>query len=152
MSLMTTVSKVKKICDESGLDLFLIGDSAKGVDTKDDKVFMFGCKAEDFEKIGEQPFVFGEKIEGAKIDFVDNRAFKIRDTEGNLVIIAAYFLDGDMRYCPYSNKKGSLRFPDALLDEMKKKKIGTKYFYIPTPIEDYLTATFTEDGKFNVTS
>jgi len=148
MSLMVTVGRVKKICDEVGLELFLIGDSAKGVDTKADKVFMFGCKAEDFEKIGDQPFIFGDNFPEMKIEFVDNRAFKIKDEDGNVIILAAYFLDRDTRYCPYKNQKGSLQFPDELLVDMKKKKIGNKYFDIPTPVGEYLDATFTSNGTW----
>lgn len=142
---------IQKIFKNHGIDVFLIADSVLVEDWKKENKLMLGFKFEAFEEydvdvVNDLIENFGN-VECIKKPFDYERAFKF-NCDGINVILAGYFLKDEIRYCPFSDVKKNLVFESALLDDMKKKRIGNKFVFVPTPVEEYVESTFNDDGKY----
>ena len=157
MTINQLAGKLKEALDSVKVKCFLVADTARLANEgnlSDVSVFTVGVKAEDFVKktteIAEALNKEFAEVGGVAQDIFSKkgftRAFKL-NFEKFLVVVAAYFTDGENRICPFTVNEMALTFPVELLDDMKKKKIGNKWFPIPSPIEDYLEATYFEDGR-----
>jgi hypothetical protein len=152
-NLFQVVVKVYDILKENGALPFLIGESMKeGAVFKEADRLQLGVRAEEIEgKTDEITAILKEEFdEVVAIELPYNfiRGWTIADG-GFSVLIAGYFVMGEMRYCPFTKKPGNLIFPNELLEKMKKKRVGSKHIEMPTPQEDYLNHTF-KDGSFAV--
>lgn len=144
----------KTILDELKIKPFLIYETlvAAMAKTLDEKTTVqLGVKYEDIQdregKIAELFFNHGFDVAAILKPLDTVRAWKLKhDETGVTIIIAAYFLFEDgTRKCPASNGKNSLSFDCALLENMKNKNIGGRWFAAPTPTDDYICQTY--DGE-----
>lgn len=152
--ILSALTKLNSIFKEHKVEYFLIGDSAReDYDYSTARTFMVGMRWDEVD--GKMDAIFNDlaiefnDVETVKHPYTFARAFKFIDGDVTFTI-AAYFLMGESRYCPYRKGTIALSFPDSLLENMKKVKIGNKYVKIPTPKEDYLKATFDENNKYTV--
>ena len=151
-NLYEVIGKLNSIFKKHNVEHFLITESAKKIDPDEVESFALGVKWEEVE--GKMDDIFDDladefdNIKTIKAPYSYDRAFKFIDG-GITYVIAAYFLMGDNRFCPFRKSGKSLTFPDAMLDKMKKLRVGNKYLKVPTPVEDYLKVTFDEKtGKY----